>query len=304
MAGSSLLNLIAFRKVCGEHAFEHIALCSTFWDLVDETTGKTREDELCETEDFWGGMKAKGLRVQDYAQSQDILLSMAKKRTVTLTMQSELVDKQIALEDTAAGKTVNAEKAKLKARYEADIAQAQAEKEQQLHQREEENKRRLEEEVAKQKVLEDIKKAQKEKQERQARRRMEAKEEELRQEQARKKQAEEDARRAELRRRQEAARLAAEREKREAEARAQKARDEQARQRVSQTVRNTFKSQVEQLHQAQRLGRVRAKLFTTDEQIPGFFKLCDKCFVMIGPASHRCKSKAWVSIAVACFEDR
>lgn len=49
MEGPSLLNLTVMQNLCCSETFENVVLASTFWDLVDESTGARREPELCRT---------------------------------------------------------------------------------------------------------------------------------------------------------------------------------------------------------------------------------------------------------------
>ncbi|KAL8823330.1 MAG: hypothetical protein Q9191_005953 [Dirinaria sp. TL-2023a] len=150
MEGSALLNFRAFQRLCGEDNFEHIFLCTTFWDIIDEAKGAAREKELCENPEFWAKMMNQGsrvVRVKDYAQSEEILLQMAQKSTVTLDIQKEMVEERRSLDDTAVGKTVNAQLAQLKAEHEAQLAKARRDAEIALKIRDEENQKRAQEQL-------------------------------------------------------------------------------------------------------------------------------------------------------------
>ncbi|CAF9921427.1 MAG: hypothetical protein HETSPECPRED_004538 [Heterodermia speciosa] len=144
MEGSSLTNFRAFQRLCGENTFEHIFLCTTFWDCVSKSLGIQREKELCENPEFWAKMKDKGskvVRIENYAQSKDVLLQMAQKSKVTLDIQKEMVEERLSLDNTKVGRIINAQMAQM-AQMELEH---KAEMAIELKKRDEENRRRTEE---------------------------------------------------------------------------------------------------------------------------------------------------------------
>jgi hypothetical protein len=56
MQGSAKRNLHMFQKLCGRDCLLHIILATIFWDIFNPGDGARREQELIDTEDFWGYM--------------------------------------------------------------------------------------------------------------------------------------------------------------------------------------------------------------------------------------------------------
>lgn len=67
MQGSALKNLFMFKKLCGPNALKSVILATTMWDMVTETIGQAREEELASNQDYWGGMIKHGSRVRRHA---------------------------------------------------------------------------------------------------------------------------------------------------------------------------------------------------------------------------------------------
>ena len=286
MEGSALLNFRAFQRLCGEDNFEHIVLCTTFWDTVEESSGAAREEELCRNPEFWAKMMGQGsrvVRIRDYAQSKDVLTQMSRKSTVTLNIQKEMVEERRSLDDTAVGKAVNAQMAQMKAEHEAQLAKAKADHENLLRKRDEENRKRQEEQLkrhrsvreAQQKLYE----AQMAEQERLKTRLQEAEREAEARKQAENKRLEEIE--AENRR------LAAEKDRLKNEharnvAEEKRTLDEQRKQMLCKQYRAEFASQTQTLDRARGFRMVRAQLYAFQQQTPAFLRWCDRCFNLIG----------------------
>jgi hypothetical protein len=112
MQGTAKRNLMMFQQLCGSDCFPHICLVTTMWDCVDHTIGKAREDELVNTEEFWGYMTSHGslvLRHSGYKESAIRILETVLKRRkkVKLKIQREMVDNNVALDDTKAGQQLS-----------------------------------------------------------------------------------------------------------------------------------------------------------------------------------------------------
>ena len=109
MTGSALKNLEVFASLCGQKAMPHVILATTMWDeLKDKNTGVQREKEL--KTDFWKGMLADGCRTErfdnTYESAWHIVGSLAKKDRAPVLLQREIVDIQLRLNETQAGKTL------------------------------------------------------------------------------------------------------------------------------------------------------------------------------------------------------
>lgn len=117
MSGVAFDNLKMFRKLCGKDYYPRVTLATTMWDLVKEATGKSRESELLSDDDFWRDMTKNGCRIDrhygDRESAMDILRGIIKSRNKTnaptfVQVQKEMVDDKLNLEETSAGKQVNA----------------------------------------------------------------------------------------------------------------------------------------------------------------------------------------------------
>lgn len=93
MRGSSLRNLNLFRALCGTDFYKHIFFGTTCWDLVDGTTGASREQELQGDDAFWSLMLKRGATMVRIPRTQDearkLLLLMGKQGTRKLHVQEE-----------------------------------------------------------------------------------------------------------------------------------------------------------------------------------------------------------------------
>ena len=286
MEGSALLNFRAFQRLCGEDNFEHIVLCTTFWDTVEEITGAAREKELCENPEFWAKMMGQGsrvVRIRDYAQSKDVLMQMSRKSTVTLDIQKEMVEERRSLDDTAVGKAVNAQMAQMRVEHEARLAKAKLDAEELLRKRDEENKKRQEEQLKHHKTVRDAQQklyeAQKAEQERLKARLQEAEKEAEAQKQAEQKRLEEIQ--AENKRlAAEKERLLNERARKDAEDK--KALGEQKKRMLCKQYRAEFANQTQALDRARGFRMVWARIYGFNQQTPAFLRWCDRCFNLIG----------------------
>lgn len=282
MEGSALLNFRAFQRLCGEDNFEHIVLCITFWDTVEEATGVAREKELCENPDFWAKMIGQGSRVvqiRDYAQSKDVLMQMSRKSTVTLEIQKEMVEERRSLDETAVGKAMPVQMAQIQAEHEAQLARAKLEAAEELKkhrkQQEEELKRRQSVRDAQQRLYE----VQVAEQERVEARLQEAeRESEVRKQAEQKRLQEMEAENRRLATEKE--RLLDERARRDAEDK--RAMVEQRKRLLCKQYRAEFASQMQALDRARGLRVVWAQLHGIHQQTPAFLRWCDRCFTLIG----------------------
>lgn len=289
MEGSSLLNFTVMQKLCGSETFENVVLASTFWDVVDEESGARREDELCQTPQFWGGMKRNGskvIRIRDYGQSVDILLQLAAKPEVALQVQREMVEEEKTLSDTAAGQRLNQDLARTQEEHHQQKKIIEERAQAELRIREEENQRKLAEELARQKSAHQLQKeliaarqrteqriqreqlAEKRRQAQQAEQEAERERQRLRQIQIRKEQLAQEQKRLD------AARLEiAEKEK--------KKRELIGKNVLAARYRAEMKTQRDVFFQACQRWTVRANTFTLENQAPDFVSWCDRCFQLI-----------------------
>lgn len=133
MTGAANRNLRMFRQLCGANNLNSVILATTHWtdqngNVVPEAVGRARINELQQTEEFWGGMIAKGSRVEKHdgsAQSARRIVSSLVDRRIQaiLDIQRQLVDEHRNLEDTDAGQALQSELLEERKRSEAKLAQ-------------------------------------------------------------------------------------------------------------------------------------------------------------------------------------
>ncbi|KAK0647074.1 P-loop containing nucleoside triphosphate hydrolase protein [Cercophora newfieldiana] len=63
VSGSGTQNLVLFKELCGEAALPCVVLTTSMWDLVPPETAERREQDLINSEEFWGGLVRHGCRV-------------------------------------------------------------------------------------------------------------------------------------------------------------------------------------------------------------------------------------------------
>ena len=135
MQGSALRNLRMFRRLCGNDSMRNIVLATTFWEVVEADVGCERERQLIETPELWGDMVERGSQVcrvgHDRESGLQLLEGLARNDTVTLMVQDELVNQNMAMTDTGAAKAVDPELTLLVEQFKAELEAAQFMKERQ-----------------------------------------------------------------------------------------------------------------------------------------------------------------------------
>ncbi|KAJ5442074.1 hypothetical protein N7445_005081 [Penicillium cf. griseofulvum] len=122
MQGSARRNIQTFRDLCGEDALKKVILVTTMWDKLQSNEGNMREKQLKETKDFWGWMLSKGSTCHRHdnteATARDIVHQLAKHRSPIVTdLQKQLVDQNLKLDETVAGKGIQSEMLKERAKW-------------------------------------------------------------------------------------------------------------------------------------------------------------------------------------------
>ncbi|KAK5222752.1 hypothetical protein LTR72_005589 [Exophiala xenobiotica] len=119
MSGSALRNLRMFRKLCGEEFMKNVVLGTTFWDVVGEDVGTSREAELLETEGFFKDMQDRGCEVVRISNDRDeclqLLARFSAKQPSVMRIQKELFEGK-SLTETAAASAISQELADLQSR--------------------------------------------------------------------------------------------------------------------------------------------------------------------------------------------
>lgn len=148
LGGAALKNLNMFKKLCGDKTLGSVVLATTFWGQVSAEEGQRRESQMKARPDFWKGMIDKGstvLRQDDGKESaRRIVQYLIKRRQPqALQIQEDMVDKGLALNETAAGKELQAEIARLQAENERRLKEVRKEMKEALEKADEEHQQEL-----------------------------------------------------------------------------------------------------------------------------------------------------------------
>ena len=140
MQGSAKRNLFLFKKLCGTEALRNVILVTTMWEKVDEKTGLVREEELVATPEFWGLMRDKGSRIvrhhNDHESAMRLLQILVSRppaeATIVLDVQSQMVDGGMTLGETDAGQEIELTLTRERTKYEEELLQTRADKQEAL----------------------------------------------------------------------------------------------------------------------------------------------------------------------------
>jgi hypothetical protein len=142
LGGHAMRNLRMFKKLVGQDNLASVVLATTFWGHEDREVAEGRERQLRDSDQFWGSMISRGSSMfrhdRDTSSGTDILnylLNLAKRPTYAI--QTEMVDKRLALDETAAGREVQSEVDKVRKEYEKKLEALREEREQALRARDE-----------------------------------------------------------------------------------------------------------------------------------------------------------------------
>ncbi|KAK7697663.1 hypothetical protein SLS64_013293 [Diaporthe eres] len=119
-------NLEMFRKLTGEKNLKNVTLATTMWDRVPEEEGLRREDEL--RSKFWRLLVAMGAKTarhhrDDPDSARRIASGLLGNKPFYLQLQEEMGKDNKALRDTAAGREVMLELARLKEEHRRELAE-------------------------------------------------------------------------------------------------------------------------------------------------------------------------------------
>ncbi|KAK4501944.1 hypothetical protein PRZ48_007754 [Zasmidium cellare] len=124
VTGAAMKNLRMFKKLCGNDGLAN--------NMVTPEVGLDREMQLRTHKDFWKPMLDNGSEIFRHDQEAASALAiiqhlLSKKYRVTLAIQRDMVDKKMTLEQTAAGREVEAELLKLRAKWAEEKKQLERE---------------------------------------------------------------------------------------------------------------------------------------------------------------------------------
>lgn len=109
-----------FEELVGEEQLSNVTLVATQWDAVDAETGIERMRQLRQMDHMWGAMVDRGSTIEPFNGTRkgahNILRRvLSRKCRAVLNIQREMVDQELKLSETAAGKLIREEIEKLQA---------------------------------------------------------------------------------------------------------------------------------------------------------------------------------------------
>lgn len=112
MAGTAFKNLRTFKKLVGTGSMASVALVSTMWSASSDDEEDRRYELLINKEEYWKSMIDQGAmpyrHTNDRQSAIKIIGPLLKKKPTVLELQHELVDQGKQLNNTEAGKEVDA----------------------------------------------------------------------------------------------------------------------------------------------------------------------------------------------------
>lgn len=136
MQGSARKNILLFSKLCGDEALKNVLLVTSMWDKLPKSqisVAKGKEKQLVETHEYWGFMVSKGSTVLRHRNTADSARAIVKRLVngkgcaIKLDVQEQMVDKKQTLNETAAGRELNAAIAEERKRWEREIEETMRE---------------------------------------------------------------------------------------------------------------------------------------------------------------------------------
>ncbi|UKZ79073.1 hypothetical protein TrVFT333_006824 [Trichoderma virens FT-333] len=154
ITGSTLRQLLIFKKLCGEKVYSSVVLATSMWGRIDEATGAQRERELTETKGFWGYMHEKGSHIFRLAQTRESCLSIIRHilsfdSTIILKLQDEIVNQGRQIEDIEAGMQLNGDIIRERKKHQAELQDLKRQMQEKIVQHDAELQRVLKEECDK-----------------------------------------------------------------------------------------------------------------------------------------------------------
>ena len=119
MTGTMKRNIAMFKSLCGPDSLSNVAVATTMWPEDADLVSQRRRDQLLDTKEYFGDVCAEGARMFELRgvlgshtlQESSLkvvshLMDMHRLSPVILQIQHELVDQQLPLEDTQAGRVI------------------------------------------------------------------------------------------------------------------------------------------------------------------------------------------------------
>ena len=147
MGGTAKKNLRVFREICGDKSLDHVRIVTTYWNLVDEKQGNSRQDALAKGV-FEPLIKEKAVLCRHdkgLESAQSIISQLIHQKPVMIKIQEEL-NEGCTLGDTSAGAMIIEEMKELKEKHDKEVEGLRKEMEEALMANDEELRLELDEE--------------------------------------------------------------------------------------------------------------------------------------------------------------
>ena len=170
MDGSSNKYVKMFQKLCGPNALKNVLLTTTRWSDVTQAQGESREAEL-QGGDFWGGLITEGASVARFMGARESGLELIDKlignKPIPLDIQDQMVEKEMDMAQTNAGKFMNEELDALHKKFQKELKDLKKQHQKAIRQKDDlfkeilaeeraQSRRKLDEAAAQKKLLENL----------------------------------------------------------------------------------------------------------------------------------------------------
>lgn len=144
-------NLRMFKKLCGDDGLASVVLATTMWsEGKDNKAEKKRESELQSEPIFWKTMIQRGSRVFRHDKGRKSAVEIInylidKRRPVVLDIQTEMVEKNMKLVNTAAGTEVATDLERKTEKWAQELVDLKQELREAIEKRDEDAKKEIQE---------------------------------------------------------------------------------------------------------------------------------------------------------------
>jgi hypothetical protein len=126
LSGPQLRNMRIVRKLVGEEQLSNVTLVATQWNAVDTKTGKERRRQLRQWDYLRGAMVDWGSTIEPFNGTREgahniLRKILSKERKAVLNIQREMLDQELKLSETAAGKLIREDIEKLQEYFPVSI---------------------------------------------------------------------------------------------------------------------------------------------------------------------------------------
>ena len=130
VGGTARKNIKMFRGLIGDSCMENVLLISNMWSEVNKADGQRREQELLDTDFFWGSLVRAGAKIDRYNNTTKDACRLVKVLMENVPRRIQLqreMDDGVKLEHTTAGREVADRIAEMEAQHRKDMEELREE---------------------------------------------------------------------------------------------------------------------------------------------------------------------------------